>query len=183
MKLKILALIFGVLFFQAIAMAETQNNLQDSNIWKETKDWEETYGDYRLWRYDVLADFGAHYDSVPGMNFNNAAVPILPSIDDISEEEAIAFAIRYLPLYNGKVQEEQLLHCVVSTRFSKSDSEYSYISCNGSWIISFWNTNNSNVELLCYVYLDGSSGSAQFAFFPDDSGYVGPPESAIKIEG
>lgn len=145
--------------------------------------WEITYGDYRLWRYEVLADFGNEYGSVPGPNFNDGAVPTLPDPEHISEEEAIALAVQYLPLYNGKLQTEQLLQCQISSRFSKDKSAYSYISQDGTWIIGFGENNGPEPELLCYIYISGLNGDGQFAYFPDDAAYVGPPENAERIVG
>lgn len=183
MKWKKIAALLLILFLQSCALADKESEELDSFIREKTKEWEIIYGDYRLWRYDVLADFGAKYGSVAGPNFSNGAVPISPGIEDISEKEAIAFAIQYLPQYNGKVQKDQLLQCFISSRFSKDVSEYSYISQDGSWIIGFWNKKDSDLELLCYVYINGLNGNGEFAYFPDDAVYVGSPENAEKIKG
>ena len=180
---KKIAALFLIVLLQNCALAEMSNDELDSFIQEKTEEWEITYGDYRLWRYEVLADFGNEYGSVPGPNFNDGAVPTLPDPEHISEEEAIALAVQYLPLYNGKLQTEQLLQCQISSRFSKDKSAYSYISQDGTWIIGFWENNNPEPELLCYIYLSGLNGDGQFAYFPDDAAYVGPPENAERIVG
>ena len=183
MKWKKIVALFLIALLQSCALAEMSNDELDSFIREKTEEWEITYGDYRLWRYEVLADFGTGYGSVPGPNFNDGAVPTLPGPEHISEEEAIALAVQYLPLYNGNVQTEQLLQCRISSRFSKDQSEYSYISQDGIWIIGFWKNNGPEPELLCYIYISGLNGNAQFAYFPDDAAYVGSPGNAERIEG
>ncbi len=167
-----------------VVLAEEDIEKADAFITEKTKEWEKTYGDYRLWRYEVLAAFGAEYGSVPGPNFNNGAVPTWPDIYDISEEQAIDLAFLYLPCYGNKlVKKEDLEQCTISTRFSKARTDGSYISMDGTWIIGFWKENGSEPELLCNIYLDGNSASAQFAYFPDDAAYPGSPDNAERLGG
>ena len=166
------------------ALAEKDIGKADAFIAERTQEWEKTYGDYRLWRYDVLADFGAEYGSVPGPNFNNGAVPTLPDAYSISEKQAIDLAICYLPCYGNRlVTQEGLKQCVISTRFSKAKTDGSYISMDGTWIIDFWNANGIEPELLCYIYIDGDNASARFAYFSGDAAYIGSPDNAEKIGG
>ena len=79
------------------------------------REWEEKYGDQRLWDYQINAAF-AEQESWR-YAWNPSMRPMLPDQDAISAEEAEKLAIQLIPQYGSEISAEKLesLTCAVSS--------------------------------------------------------------------
>ncbi|MBQ8159904.1 MAG: hypothetical protein IJ083_04055 [Clostridia bacterium] len=142
-------------------------------------EWEELYGDARLWDWQVNADFAAEYLS--GIYaYNPSTMQTYPDADAMIPEDALSLALRLIPQYDCGITLEQLegLNGIVSS-YRKPDTDDTYWSSTGSWVIDFWD--RQSMECVCSIYLDAHSGVPGALFVGDSVCYVGAPGEAEVI--
>ena len=93
------------------------------------REWEEKYGDQRLWDYLINAAF-AEQESWR-YAWNPSVRPMLPDQDAISAEEAENLAIQFIPQYGSEINAERLesLTCVVSSYRKPENDMYDLHRC------------------------------------------------------
>ena len=74
------------------------------------REWEEKYGDQRLWDYLINAAF-AEQESWR-YAWNPSMRPMLPDQDAISAEEAEKLAIQLIPQYGSEINAERFTICI-----------------------------------------------------------------------
>ena len=148
-----------------------------------TREWEETYGDQRLWDYQINAAF-AEQESWR-YAWNPSMRPMLPDQDAISAEEAEKLAIQLIPQYGSEISAEKLesLTCVVSSYHKPEDDTGTYWSKNGTWVIDFWDTQENEPLSVCTICIDAHTGIPSALLLPSGTHYVGTPDNAEMITG
>ena len=134
-------------------------------------EWEEKYGDQRLWDYQINAAF-AEQESWR-YSWNPSMRPMLPDQDAISAEEAEKLAIQLIPQYGSEISAEKLesLTCVVSSYHKPEDDTGTYWSKNGEPLS------------VCTICIDAHTGIPSALLLPSGTHYVGPPDNAEVITG
>ena len=130
------------------------------------REWEEKYGDQRLWDYLINAAF-AEQESWR-YAWNPSMRPMLPDQDAISAEEAEKLAIQLIPQYGSEINAERLesLTCVVSSYRKPENDTGSYWSTNGTWIIDFWDTRGEEPLSVCTICIDAHTGIPSALLLP-----------------
>ena len=128
------------------------------------REWEEKYGDQRLWDYLINAAF-AEQESWR-YAWNPSMRPMLPDQDAISAEEAEKLAIQLIPQYGSEINAERLesLTCVVSS-YRKPENDTG----------SYWSTNG--------ICIDAHTGIPSALLLPSGTHYVGAPDNAEVVTG
>ena len=147
------------------------------------REWEEKYGDQRLWDYLINAAF-AEQESWR-YAWNPSIRPMLPDQDAISAEEAEKLAIQLIPQYDSEISAEKLesLTCVVSSYHKPEDDTGTYWSKNGTWVIDFWDTQGKEPLSICTICIDAHTGIPSALLLPSGTHYVGTPDNAEMITG
>ena len=147
------------------------------------REWEEKYGDQRLWDYLINAAF-AEQESWR-YAWNPSIRPMLPDQDAISAEEAEKLAIQLIPQYGSEINAERLesLTCVVSSYHKPEDDTGTYWSKNGTWVIDFWDTQGKEPLSICTICIDAHTGIPSALLLPSGTHYVGTPDNAEMITG
>ena len=148
-----------------------------------TYEWEEKYGDQRLWDYQINAAF-AELESWR-YAWNPSMRPMLPDQDAIPAEEVKKLAYQLIPQYGSEINAERLesLICVVSSYHKPEDDTGTYWSKNGTWVIDFWDTQGEDPLNVCTIYIDAHTGIPSALLLPSGTHYVGPPDNAEVITG
>ena len=148
-----------------------------------TREWEEKYGDQRLWDYQVNAAF-AEQESWQ-YAWNPSMRPMLPDPDAIPAEEAEKLAIQFIPQYGSEINTERLesLTCVVSSYRKPDDDSGSYWSKNGTWVIDFWDTQGEELLSVYTICIDAHTGVPSALLLPSGIHYVGAPDNAEVVTG
>ena len=148
-----------------------------------SREWEDKYGDQRLWDYLINAAF-AEQESWR-YAWNPSMRPMLPDQDAISAEEAEKLAIQLIPQYGSEINVERLesLTCVVSSYHKPEDGTGTYWSKNGTWVIDFWNTQGKEPLSICTICIDAYTGIPSALLLPSGTHYVGTPDNAEMITG
>ena len=149
----------------------------------EIREWENKYGDHRMWDYQVNAAF-AEQESWR-YAWNPSMAPMLPDEDAISAEEAEKLAYQLIPQYGSKINTERLesLTCVVSSYYKPEDDTGSYWSKNGTWVIDFWDTQGEELLSMCTICIDAHTGIPSALLLPSGTHYVGAPDNAEVVVG
>ena len=149
----------------------------------EIREWEEKYGDQRLWDYQINAAF-AEQESWR-YAWNPSMRPILPDHDAIPAEEAEKLAIQLIPQYRSEINAERLdsLTCVVSSYHKPEDGTGTYWSKNGTWVIDFWDTQGKEPLSVCTICIDAHTGIPSALLLPSGTHYVGAPDNAEMVTG
>ena len=147
------------------------------------REWEEKYGDQRLWDYLINAAF-AEQESWR-YAWNPSIRPMLPDQDAISAEEAEKLAIQLIPQYDSEISAEKLesLTCVVSSYHKPEDDTGTYWSKNGTWVIDFWDTQGKEHLSVCTICIDAHTGIPSALLLPSGTHYVGAPDNAEMVTG
>ena len=147
------------------------------------REWEEKYGDQRLWDYLINAAF-AEQESWR-YAWNPSMRPMLPDQDAISAEEAEKLAIQLIPQYGSEINVERLesLTCVVSNYHKPEDDTGTYWSKNGTWVIDFWDTQGKEPLSICTICIDAHTGIPSALLLPSGTHYVGTPDNAEVVTG
>ena len=147
------------------------------------REWEEKYGDQRLWDYQINAAF-AEQESWR-YAWNPSMCPILPDYDAISAEEAEKLAYQLIPQYGSEISAEKLefLTCVVSSYYKPEDDTGTYWSKNGTWVIDFWDTQGEEPLSVCTICIDAHTGIPGALLLPSGTHYVGAPDNAEMFTG
>ena len=147
------------------------------------REWEEKYGDQRLWDYLINAAF-AEQESWR-YAWNPSMRPMLPDQDAISAEEAEKLAIQLIPQYDSEISAEKLesLTCVVSSYHKPEDDTGTYWSKNGTWVIDFWDTQGEEPLSVCTICIDAHTRIPSALLLPSGAHYVGAPDNAEVVTG
>lgn len=170
-----IVLVFTVLFvFPAVRSEEQIDGI--------IKKWEEQYGDYRMWNYQINAAF-AEQESWR-YAWNPSMRPIWPDESAISSEEAQIIAYQLIPEYECGFTSEMLenLTCIVSS-YRKPEDDTDFWSKEGTWIIHFWETTGKQPSIMCTFYINAKSGIPIALLLSSGTYYIGLPENAIVVEG
>ena len=146
-------------------------------------EWEEKYGDQRLWDYQINAAF-AEQESWR-YAWNPSMRPMLPDQDAISVEEAEKLAIQLILQYDSEISAEKLesLTCVVSSYHKPEDDTGTYWSKNGTWVIDFWDTQGEEPLSVCTICIDAHTRIPSALLLPSGAHYVGAPDNAEVVTG
>ena len=156
---------------------------------KETEaiaEWEKEYGESLLWDYRVSAAFAAAH---PDIFDDPSMMPVLPDENDmetITAEKAEELAFSLLPCYPLGITADGLsgLACVVSS-YRKPDHIGEFFSVNGSWNVTFWDTQKETPEMVYSLFLEATSGFPDVLMLPDQVRYecqYEEPEGAVRID-
>ncbi len=173
-----------LLFFTALIMI-----LSVSIVFAEeepdaaVREWEEKYGDQRLWDYQVNAAF-AEQESWR-YAWNPSMRPMMPDPDAISAEDAEKLAMQLIPQYGSEISAEKLgsLTCIVSSYHKPEDDSGTYWSKNGTWVIDFWDTQGKEPLSVCTICIDAHAGIPSALLLTSGTHYVGAPDNAEVITG
>ena len=148
-----------------------------------TREWEEKYGDQRLWDYRVNAAF-AEQESWR-YAWNPSMAPMLPEEEAIPADEVVKLAYQLIPQYGSEITAESLksLTCVVSSYRKPEDDTGTYWSKNGTWVIDFWDTQGEEPLNVCTIYIDAHTGIPIALLLPSGAHYVGAPDNAEVVTG
>ena len=173
-RLLLLLTAFIMIFSASAAFAE-----EDPDA--EIREWEEKYGDQRLWDYQINAAF-AEQESWR-YAWNPSMRPILPDHVAIPAEEAEKLAIQLIPQYRSEISAERLdsLTCVVSSYHKPEDDTGTYWSKNGTWVIGFWDTQGKEALSVCTICIDAHTGIPSALLLPSGTHYVGAPDNAEMV--
>ncbi len=175
-KILLLLTAFIMIFSASIVLAE-----EDSD--EAAREWEEKYGDQRLWDYQINAAF-AEQESWR-YAWNPSMCPMLPDQDAIPAEEAKKLAYQFIPQYGSEINAGKLefLTCVVSGYYKPEDDTGTYWSKNGTWVIDFWDTRGKETVSMCTICIDAHTGIPGALLLPTGTHYVGAPENAEVLTG
>ena len=173
-RLLLLLTAFIMILFALTAFAEKD---QDA----VTLEWEEKYGDQRLWDYKVNTAF-AEQESWR-YAWNPSMRPMLPDPDAIPAEEAEKLAYQLIPRYGSEISAEKLesLTCVVSNYHKPEDDTGTYWSKNGTWVIDFWDTQGKEPLSVCTICIDAHTGIPSALLLSSGIHYVGTPDNAEVV--
>ena len=148
-----------------------------------TREWEEKYGDQRLWDYQINAAF-AEQESWR-YAWNPSMRPMLPDPDAIPAEEAEELAYQLIPRYRSEISAEKLesLTCVVSSYRKPENDTGSYWSTYGTWVIDFWDTRGEEPLSVCTICIDAHTGIPSALLLPSGTHYVGDTDNAEVVTG
>ncbi len=175
---RLLLLLTALIMIFSVSIVFAEEN-QDAVI----REWEEKYGDQRLWDYQVNAAF-AEQESWR-YAWNPSMRPMLPDQDAIPAEEAEKLAYLLIPQYGSEINAERLesLTCVVSSYRKLEDDTDSYWSKNGTWVIDFWDTQVKEPLSICTICIDAHTGIPSALLLPSGTHYVGTPDNAEVVTG
>ncbi len=148
--------------------------------------WEEQYGDSRLWDYRVNADFALQH---PKLLQDSSPVPVLPDQGNgaISAEKAKKLAYKLIPEYGTEITFDALVNltCIVSS-YRKADDPGSFFSRDGSWEIRFWDTQGEEPQIVCSIYIDAQNETPDVFLLASgvryEIRYESGPEEAVRID-
>ena len=152
-----------LLFTALIMILSTSVAFAEEDPDATIREWEEKYGDQRLWDYQVNAAF-AEQESWR-YAWNPSMRPMLPDPDAIPAERL------------------ESLTCVVSSYRKPENDTGSYWSTNGTWVIDFWDTRGEEPLSVCTICIDAHTGIPSALLLPSGTHYVGPPDNAEVVTG
>ena len=172
-----------LLFTALIMILSTSIAFAEEDPDATIREWEEKYGDQRLWDYQVNAAF-AEQESWR-YAWNPSMRSMLPDPDAIPAEEAEKLAYQLIPQYGSVIIAERLesLTCVVSSYHKLEDDTGTYWSKNGTWVIDFWDTQGKEPLNVCTIYIDAHTSIPSALLLPSGIHYVGAPDNAEVITG
>lgn len=173
-----------LLFLNAIIMIFTASIVfadEDPDV--VIHEWEEKYGDQRLWDYQINAAF-AEQESWR-YAWNPSMRPTLPDQNAIPAEDAEKLAYLLIPQYGSEIDAKGLesLTCVVSGYRKPEDDTGSYWSSNGTWVIDFWDTQGKEPLSVCTICIDAHTGIPSALLLPSGTHYVGAPGNPKVVTG
>lgn len=147
------------------------------------REWEEKYGDQRLWDYQVNAAF-AEQESWR-YAWNPSTRPVLPDEDAIPADEAVELAYKLIPQYGSELTSAKLddLMCIVSSYRKPEDDTGTFWSKDGTWIIDFWNNSGKEPQYICTIYINAHTGVPSALLLSSGTQYIGTPDDAKQFTG
>ncbi len=160
---------------EPVAPADPALVISEAELNKITAEWEEQYGDYRKWDYQVNAAFVSEAGALPDTPyvFDKSVLPIMPDEDAIPAEEIAGKAIPLAASYGSRLTEDVLKDMqVIVSQYRKPDNDVYLFSTTGSWLISFWDNDN----IVAWMYVDAHTGVPSFLnIVPDCISFQGEP--------
>ena len=149
--------------------------ISEAELNKITAEWEKQYGDYRKWDYQVNAAFVSEAGTLPDAPyvFDKSVLPIMPDKDAIPAEEISGKAIPLAASYGSRLTEDALNDMqVIVSQYRKPDKDVYLFSTTGSWLVSFWNSD----DIIAWMYVDAHTGVPSFLnIVPDCVSFQGEP--------
>ena len=149
--------------------------MPEEDIYRITVEWQEKYGYFDMWDYQVNAAFAAETGTMPYSSyiFDSSLLPVLPDEDAIPAEKIAEDAVSLAASYGSRLTEDELKNMqVIVAQYRKPDKDYYLFSTTGTWLVNFWNDD----ECISWLYVDAHTGIPNFFnIIPDEISYNGEP--------
>lgn len=149
--------------------------MPEEEIYRITVEWEKKYGYSGQWDYQVNAAFSAETGTLPytAYIFNPSLLPVLPDEDAIPAERIAEEAPALAAAYGSRLTEDDLRNMqVIVSQFKKPDRDISIFPATGTWLVNFWDEDES----IAWLYVDARTGiPSHFDILPDEVSYTGAP--------